>query len=268
MRAGAAIIGVASVLSGAFVPAGAAAQPPDSLPEEIRERQLSYVTENRDETYLFLGASYRHVFVPSFLLEIGVDAAPSANNPAVGVDFTYRRNGFSVVASLFWMSGAVEGAFRSSGDPDEDTEWIDSSLSGIFASATVLWSTPIWEDYIVFEYGVGLGIGVVFGDLVRTEAEPAEGGGYQPCAGPLTGNVNYCAATSSGGPTDPDGVDGEHYGVVAESWVGGGNVPNVVPWLALPHLAVRFKPIRPLVMKIEGGVGLGFFVGASAAYGF
>ena len=248
--------------------ATAFAQAPDALPPELAEEELGHVAEAPDRPYLFLGATYRHVFIPGFLLEIGVDAAPSANNPAVGIDFTYRVDGFSIVASVFWMNGSVEGPFRSSGDPDVDTEWLDSSLQGIFASATILWSTPIWKDYIAFEYGVGLGIGVVYGDLVRTEAEPADGGGYRPCDGPLTGNVNYCAATSSGGPTDPDGVDGEHYGVVAESWVGGGSVPNVVPWLALPHLAVRFKPIRPLVMKIEGGLGFGFFVGASAAYGF
>jgi len=41
-----------------------------------------------------------------------------------------------------------------------------------------------------------------------------------------------------------------------------------VPWLALPHLALRFKPIKQLMMRVEGGFGLGFFMGASAAYGF
>ena len=42
-----------------------------------------------------------------------------------------------------------------------------------------------------------------------------------------------------------------------------------MPWVTLPHLAVRFKPIHQLQIRIDGGYGLyNFFFGGSVAYGF
>ena len=35
----------------------------------------------------------------------------------------------------------------------------------------------------------------------------------------------------------------------------------VLPWLALPHLALRIKPVRQFMMRVDAGFGLGFFFG-------
>jgi len=208
--------------------------------------------------------------VPGFLQELFLDSATGAVNVALGAEFTYRKDNFDIVGQLWWAGYSNYGPYRASGDPDTDTEMIDSSLSVLFLSAAFLWSTP-FNDVLALEYGVDVGIGVVLGNVYRTEAFPDAGGGqprstdgYAPCNAPGDGrNTTYCD-----GPSVPDGETGGHYNAKVRRWSDGGNLPNVVPWLAIPHLALRIKPVKQLMMRVEGGFGIGFFLGFSAAYGF
>ena len=49
----------------------------------------------------------------------------------------------------------------------------------------------------------------------------------------------------------------------------GDDTPLVFPWVSLPHLAVRFKPVHQFQIRIDGGWGLyNFFFGGSASSGF
>lgn len=218
--------------------------------------------EDPQEGYYFAGLFYRHIFVPEFLLNLFLDESTGTSNPAFGGEVTYRKDGFDIIGSLWYASYAVDGAFRASGDPDGDTEIINSELGVLFVSASFLWSTP-FNDIFALEYGVGLGLGVVLGDLIRTEAYP-DGGGYSACSAPNSPvGAPYCD-----GPPVRDGEDGGHYNVEARKWSDGGDVPNVVPWLAVPQIALRIKPIKQLMMRIEGGFGLGFFLGGAINYGF
>lgn len=233
--------------------------------EEHRDSTDPY--EDPTEGYFFAGLFYRHIFVPSFLLELFTDDSTAASNPAFGAELTYRKDGFDIVGSLWWASYAVEGPFRAAGDPVQDTEFIDSNLSVLFLSASFLWSTP-FNDIFALEYGVGVGLGVVLGSLNRTEAYPSDGNdavnGYAPCDDPGTPNVEYCDGPPVRGFCDGEGG---HY-CEEGKWSDGGDVPNVVPWLAVPQLALRIKPIRQLMIRIEGGFGLGFFLGGALNYGF
>lgn len=234
--------------------------------EEYHDSSDPY--EDPTGEYYFLGLFYRHVFIPEFIIDLFTDESTGASNPAFGAEFTYRKGGFDIIGSLWWMGAGVEGAFRGSGDPDTETEWIDSSLSVLYISGTFLWSTEFSEMFAL-EYGVSLGVGLVLGSMTRTEAHRT-GGDWQPCNGP--GNPSsgeYCETTVA--PTTPDGLcngDGGHY-CEEGKWSDGGDVPNVVPWLAIPQIALRFKPVRQFMMRIEGGFGFpGFFLGAAANYGF
>jgi len=218
--------------------------------------------EDPQEGYYFAGLFYRHIFVPEFLLNLFLDESTGASNPAFGGEVTYRKDGFDIIGSIWYSSYAVDGAFRASGDPDGDTEIINSELGVLFVSASFLWSTP-FNDIFALEYGVGLGLGVVLGDLVRTEAYP-EDGGYAAC----TSVGNPVGGAYCDGPSVGDGEDGGHYGVEARKWSDGGDVPNVIPWLAVPQIALRIKPIKQLMMRIEGGFGIGFFLGGAINYGF
>jgi hypothetical protein len=158
------------------------------------------------------------------------------------------------------------------------------NLHFVGAGVTFLWSTA-FNDIVAFQYGVGLGFGGVIGDLIRTEAYPQnDGSGWEICEGALNpmSQSRYCAeineaerhrgSIAAGDPdrTNLDGADGEHYDIKARRWSGGGSVPNVWFRAALPHLAIRIKPIRQLMMRVDFGFDLfsGFFVGFAANFGF
>lgn len=232
--------------------------------------------ELEGENYYFFGPLYRQIFVAPGIVELFVDRAMPVFNPGVGGEFTYRKNGFSIGANVWWQDLSFQGPFLAAGDPDENTEFLNSNWQSVFASASFLWSTE-FNKYIAFEYGLEAGLGVILGDMTRTEGYRDDGpgsvNGFSPCAGPndprgqAAGGPQYCGATTSGGMTDADGENGEHYGVVARKWSSGGSVPNVVPWLT-PRLGLRIKPIRQIQIRIDTGFMGFFFFGGSLSYGF
>jgi hypothetical protein len=226
--------------------------------------------ELEGENYYFFGPLYRQIFVAPGIVELFVDRAMPVFNPGVGGEFTYRKNGFSIGANVWWQDLSFRGPFLASGDPDENTEFLNSNWQSIFASASFLWSTE-FNKYIAFEYGLEAGLGVITGDMTRTEGYPNNGpgsvNGFSPCSGMNMNPIGYCGATSSGGLTDADGENGEHYGVVARKWSQGGSVPNVVPWLT-PRIGLRIKPIRQIQIRIDTGFMGFFFFGGSLSYGF
>ena len=210
--------------------------------------------EDPSSAYLFLGASYFHTFTPAFIIGLFTDENTGGNNPGVALDFTYRKDNFSIIVSAYWQRFAVEGAFRGLGEDLGETEWIDSSLSALALSATLLWSSPL-NDYFAFEYGLSVGLGGMLGAINRTEAYP-EGDGWAACEGAGNPNATYCEA-----------VDGDYH-VDEPNWANGGSSPLIWGRLA-PVLGMRIKPIKQLVLRVDGGFDFfsGFFVGAGFGIG-
>ncbi|MCA9580470.1 MAG: hypothetical protein KC416_01670 [Myxococcales bacterium] len=230
-------------------------------------------TEDPDEDYLFLGALFKVWVIPSFFMELFLDRADSIVNPAVGLEFTYRSDGFSVVTSLFWTGLAFESPVQAPGDPITDTEIVDSGLSGITAAATFLWSTE-FNKYFALEYGLGIGVTyLAFGDMYRTEAYPdaKSSTGWRKCNGvgdPSTVNGAPLSDGYCDGPPVGDADRGAHYNVKSKNWFDGGKVPVLLPWFALPQIGIRIKPIRQLQIRVDASVGIGVVLGGSVAYGF
>ena len=226
--------------------------------------------EDPHEGYYFVGLMYRQTVVPQFMQGLFVDGGAVVSNPGFGGQFEYRKNNFSILGNLWWQDFAFNGPYREAGDPATNTEILDSGWSVLFASAAFLWSTP-FNDVVALEYGIDVGLGVVLGNGVRTEGFSTDGNRtFTACNGardPRDTGGGYCTAPIGGGATDPDGQDGEHYGVVARKWSDGGSVPNVIPWLGLPHIALRIKPIHQVQIRIDGGFFGGFWFGASLSYG-
>jgi hypothetical protein len=226
--------------------------------------------EDPHEGYYFVGLMYRQTVVPQFMQNLFVDGGTAVSNPGFGGQFEYRKNNFSILGNLWWQDFAFKGPYREAGDPATNTEILDSNWSILFASAAFLWSTP-FNDVVAIEYGLDVGLGVVLGDGVRTEGFSTDGNQtFTACNGagdPRDTSRGYCTPPVSGGATDLDGQDGEHYGVVARKWSDGGSVPNVIPWLGLPHIALRIKPIHQVQIRLDGGFFGGFWFGASLSYG-
>lgn len=203
------------------------------------------------------------VVVPSFLLNIFLDASPTVFNAAFGATVT-RRNpeGVSWVLGLGYTGYGFDGPFRAKGDPEQDTEYLDSSLGLLHVRGMLLWTATISQQ-LAFEYGVGLQLGVVLGSLFRTEAYKDASGNYRACAAPLTPDATFCELTTPPGlATNKYNEEGAHYHVKEE------RVPPVAGALMIPALALRYQPIDKLAIKLEASFGLmQFTFGLSAAYG-
>ena len=216
----------------------------------------------------WLGAYAQGAFVPSFMLKLFLDEAPTVANVNFGLIATHRdKSGFSLVLGLGYASYGFEGPFRISGDPEQDTEFLSSTLKLLHLRGEMLWSTELVPNTLSFEYGIGLDLGVVIGELRRSEAFRASpGADFQPCLAPgvppaTVGFVPYCEPPTRF-PSNAYNEMGAHYNVVEK------RVPPVALIPMLPVLALRYTPIRQLALKFDFAFGLmQFAVGLSAAYG-
>lgn len=229
--------------------------------EEPRSSTDPY--EDPTRAHYFLGLAYWHSFTPTFVLNLFTDESTKTNNSGFGLQFTYRKSSFDIVTSLYYQAFSVNGPFRGAGDEATETEIIDSNLKMLGVSVSFLWSSD-FTDWFGVQYGLGFGVGGVLGDMIRTEAYPV-GNGWEPCVDRSNPDPLYCDPTSVA-----DGEEGGHFGARARRWTQGGSVPNVWFRAALPHLALRFKPIKQLMIRVDGGFDLfsGFFVGGSLNFGF
>jgi hypothetical protein len=234
-------------------------QAPTTAPPPEPSDDADSPREEKGRDYYFVGLRYRLLIVPTWLVNLFAEAEEfdGAVNSAFGPEFTYRKDDFDIIGSIWWAGySAPRGYFRGSGDPVTSMEAIDSSLSALIFSADFVWSYP-FDDVWAFTYGVEIGFAPVFGKLVRQEAYQ-DTSGWHRCRGPSDPpSGEYCEAGPPGG--------GGTYGV--DENASGGDVPSVVPWAALLRLGLRIKPHRNIMARIDVGFGVGFFLGLSANYG-
>jgi hypothetical protein len=211
----------------------------------------------------WVGPYLEGLIVPSFLLNIFLAESPTVFNASFGATITHRNaDGFSWVLGLGYAGYGFDGPFRAKGDPEEDTEYLDSSLGLLHVRGMLLWSTNITQQ-LAFEYGVGIQLGVVLGELIRTEAYKDASGNYHACVQQGVPDLVFCEPTLPPGlATNKYNEDGAHYHVKEE------RVPPVAAALMIPALALRYQPIDKLAIKLEASFGLmQFSFGLSAAYG-
>ncbi|MEP7123514.1 MAG: hypothetical protein ABJE95_21480 [Byssovorax sp.] len=233
--------------------------------------------EDRSTRYNFVGVRFRDVIVPKFMINLFADGGATVNVAMFGPEFSTRKNhtelDFAVVYADYSMNPLV---FKAKGDPDTSYEIVSSSLKMILLTTDILYDVPLDKKTGKFSFliGGGIGFGVVFGNLYQNQAFPADGSAkadpndvtkWQKCNAPdlpaasSTGNVPYC--------NDKD--NNKHFGnFTASSWVNGGSKPSFFPWVSLPQLSFRYKPIKQLQTRFDTGFSTsGFFFGLSAGYG-
>src|SRR5258708_22173302 len=78
--------------------------------------------EEADTTYRFVGARFRYVVIPEFY-GLLVSGGTTIGVPAIGPEFTIRKNGFDYVLSAMYASYAVDPTpFKSKSDGNEAWE--------------------------------------------------------------------------------------------------------------------------------------------------
>jgi len=200
----------------------------------------------------FVGAQWRQLIIPAFVQQVFLDEAPTVFQPTFQIVATKRNSeNFSLVFGLGYASYAFDGLYRAKGDPVEDTEWLESNLGLLHGTVSALWATKL-NDMLDFEYGIGGEIGVVLGELRRTEATRSSGS-WRACDGPGLPDFTYCGA----GPVAYD-EKGEHYNVVEK------RIPPVFLLPTLFQAGLRITPTPEVAIKIEAAYAtLAFWFGAS-----
>jgi hypothetical protein len=214
------------------------------------------------KTYLFVGARYRAIIMPKFMINMFGDGGETMLFHGFGPEFSIRKNAFEYNLSIWYAGyGFSDVAFKSKTDDAKAWEIVDSSLKSIYLTADFLWSQDFTPEFSL-NYGVGAGFGIIFGDLSRTQAYPGSGSdpntgeGFLPCSAEGVPNAEYCDDSN------------DHYGGYKEpSWADGGSKPLIFPWLVL-QTGFRYKPHKNFVARFDAGFGTsGFFLGVGADYG-
>jgi hypothetical protein len=244
---------------------------------ETNEWDIHDVTEDPNKRYYFIGLRYRLDVIPKFMVNLFVDEGATFTSNTIGAEADFRKDNFSYVVGFSYVGyGTDDTLFHQKNRDNSDSNWsyVNSSLHALYLTLDSLWSIPIdTQQHWQFEYGFGVGIGFVFGDLQNNWVYSAANGPlvsssgthYAKCQTPQD-NV-ACRQQSEGGtrqPTDTDKVGG----FVEPNWFNGGSVPVVFPHIAFPQIGVRYKPIKQLETRFTMGFSLtGFFFGLSADYG-
>lgn len=226
-------------------------------PGDIKSEAEDSPIEKPGETYYFVGLRYRGIVVPKFMQNMfGADGGRTVYVDNIGPEVAIRKDNFEYIFSLTWADYSLEPTpFKGSSDEEDAWEIIESEINMIYLKADFMWTQPITPQF-GFNFGMGAGFGLVFGDLYRTQAHRLPNGDYAKCVAPGNPNGFYC------------GNDNDHYpGYTEPSWTDGGSKPILFPWLAL-NLGLRYKFHRHFVARLDTGFGTsGFFFGLGADYG-
>jgi hypothetical protein len=232
------------------------------------------LTEDPTKPYYFVGVRYRGTVVPSFLEHLFVNDGSTIYSNTLGLEAERRKDGQSMILwAAFTEYGFGNTLFFQKNEQDlpQNYSIVNSGLKGVYVGIDESWSVPIRND-MQFEYGFGLGLGVIFGNLendwvtIANAGDPgavkgSNGQYYVPCQaqsdGPsCTTALHQNASTAKVG------------GYVEKNWLNGGAVPVVFPHIAIPQLGLRYKPIPELEARLSLGFSItGFWFGLSADYG-
>ncbi|HYO95775.1 MAG TPA: hypothetical protein VER33_14735 [Polyangiaceae bacterium] len=215
--------------------------------------------EEPGKSYKFIGARYRLIVVPKFIIGLFADGGTTVGVHAFGPEFAVRKDNFEFNFSAWYAAYSMSPTpFKATSDGNDAWELVESRIKVLYLTADFLWSHD-FSPQVALNYGMGAGFGLVWGPLYRNQAYPVQEGNFDNlarCVGQGNPSGRYC------------GGDNNHYNNYEEpSWSDGGSKPFIFPWLAL-QTGIRYKAHRNFVARFDTGFGLsGFFFGVGADYG-
>jgi hypothetical protein len=267
--------------------APAESAPPDvasaSVPDAQVADDITNTTELPGKTYRFVGLRYRGTIIPSFLEHLFVNDGGTIYSNSIGAEMDFRKDAKSTIVWLQYTEyGFGDTLFFQKGQPDQPNNYsiVSSSLKGIYVGLDELWSTPV-ANHLDFEYGFGLGLGAIFGNLyndwvfggdaatasVPGSIKASNGNYYAICNDQNSGSSSGSMITSCDKSTHSNATVAKVGNYVEPNWFQGGAVPVIFPHVA-GQLGLRYKPIKQLETRLSLGISLtGFWFGLSADYG-
>lgn len=230
------------------------------------------------KSYYFIGARFRDVVVPRFILNAFADGGRTVNVFTVGPEFSSRKNKVEYDIGLSYADYSMDPfLFKGKSDNDDAWEIVSSDMKVLYVNIDLLYQ--VWSDpsgRFAFMIGGGLGLGGVLGNLYRDQVYPNDPNNLNPDD---PSSWNKCTSATPGAQINPKTNNSfcddsnAHYYVNGKdfsepSWANGGSKPFIIPWLALPQVSFRFKPIKQFQARADLGFSVtGFYWGMSLAYG-
>lgn len=235
----------AALLSGAD-DASAQAALDDDVEEEAtpppETTESSPIEDPANKTMIGAGVRIRSVHVPQGLVEIFVErAAGGSSEIGFGLEVARRKGNFEVQFGLEYDKiHIVDGIWIDKGDelPQDEPDFVQFDGFGwVTAEVTFLNHTEISKQFAI-RYGGGAGIGIIRGEIRRTDYR-CQSADLETCAeSPAAENIN------------------EPY-----------DIPPVM-LVVNAIVGVQIRPIDKVFINIEGGLRTLPFFGATAGYYF
>lgn len=236
--------------------------------------------EDPSRAYYFIGMRWRDTIVPKFMINIFADGGATVNVFSFGPELGIRKDGFELDIAFSYADYSMNPfLFKGKDDGIEAYERVSSTMKVLYVSVDLLKDFQL-DDAGRFSIlvGGGVGIGGVIGDLRRNQVFPKDPNHPDPddeskwldCPDmrtadgtriptqPVVGENKFYCDTSN-----------DHYGLYSEpSWANGGSKPFVFPYISIPQVSFRYKPIKQFQARADVGFSItGFFFGMSAGYG-
>jgi hypothetical protein len=239
------------------------------------EDDITNTTELPSKSYKFVGVRYRGTIIPSFLEHLFVNDGGTIYSNSIGAEMDFRKDAKSTVVWLQYTEyGFNDTLFFQKGQPDTPNNYsiVNSGLKGIYAGLDEEWSTPV-ANHFDFEYGFGLGLGVIFGNLYNNWVYQTPSGPTPPHTVAADNGNRYTECQSIN--DDPNCQTSAHQNAtsakvgnhVEPNWFNGGAVPVIFPHVG-GQVGFRWKPIKQIESRLQLGISLtGFWFGLSADYG-
>lgn len=257
---------------------------PNNPPEAgVIEWDITDTREDPNKTYRFLGLKYRGTVIPQAFENIFVADGATVYSNSLSVEIELRKGQQSTTPWIMYTdynTGDIMFLQKNAqgGDITQNRSVVNSSLKAIYLGVDEMWSFPLDErQHVAFEIGFGVGIGGVFGNLMNNwvyqddangQYQAQNGHRYSKCTGTDAASHAGTLALGCNTADHQNSSVAKINGYNEPSWFGGGSVPAIFPHIALPQLAIRYKPIKQLQMRLETGMQLtGWFFQFGVDYG-
>jgi hypothetical protein len=197
------------------------------------------VVKATEEARFGVGIRLRTVQIPAGLIEVfGVKkVSTSVSGVGVGLELYRRKGDFELQVGFEY-----EGLHGDDGywiDSDNTVDFVEFEKFGWFTIEVSFFNHTRLSKYIALRYGGGAGIGILKGDVIRTDAL---------CTDP---NIDSTCRLDPAQGNDHNPYD----------------LPPVFPVINAV-LGMQFRPIENVIINLEGGIRTAPFFGGTVGYYF
>lgn len=243
----------------------------EPLPPAAQPGAKKLETLESQQKYAIGFRPWRYVFVPNSFFAPYLQSATQMNSVSTGIEFIYRKDTYDVVASIdFMYLNLDDGNWLANGhDPSLDSHYVQfRGLSFLSTDVSIIghhtWASAPWFE---LRYGAGVGLGLVFGDVLLTNnstgctaANVSSIAACHPVGVDLTSPNAESQLSATEKTNNPDTAQTPHRHVSADKWPAA-PVLNIL-------VGFKFRLHKHVSTQLEVGFRDAMFIGLGLHYWF